>query len=154
VDKIIIKIEGAKEMEQALLALGTRIAGNIGNNALRAGAKPIVAEAKRLAPRSKKGRRGRIAPKVRAQLVSSGISTMLEIRIGVGRPWGSIAHLLEFGHVSKNQFGGPYGFVAPVPFLRPAMDTRRAQALNEIGRVLAKGINDNVNALRAKGKIL
>jgi hypothetical protein len=87
-----------------------------------------------------------------AQLVPAQADGVL-IKIGVARPWGSIAHLLEFGHLSKNQFGGPYGFVAPVPFLRPAMDTRRAQALNEIGRILAKGINDNVNALRVKGKI-
>jgi HK97 gp10 family phage protein len=152
-EKIIVKIEGAQEMERALKQLGVRIARNVANNALRAGAKLIVAEAKRLAPRSKKGRKGRIAPKVMAQLVKAGADEV-EIRIGVGRPWGSIAHLLEFGHVSKNQYGGPYGFVAPVPFLRPAIDTRRAQALNEIGRVLAKGITDNVNALRAKGKIL
>jgi HK97 gp10 family phage protein len=153
-EKITIKIEGALEMERALKELGKRIARNVANNALRAGAKPIVAEAKRLAPRSKRGRKGRIAPKIRAELVQSAASDAVLIHIGVGRPWGSITHLLEFGHVSKNQFGGPYGFVAPVPFLRPALDTRRAQAINEIGRVLAKGINDNVAALRVKGKVI
>jgi HK97 gp10 family phage protein len=152
-EKIIVKIEGALEMERAMKELGVRIARNVSNNALRAAAKPIVDEAKRLAPRSKRKAKGRIAPKIKAQLVKADAPDKVEIRIGVGRPWGSIAHLLEFGHLSKNQFGGPYGFVAPVPFLRPAIDTRRAQAINEMGRVLAKGINDNINALRSKGKL-
>lgn len=139
-------------MEKALKTLGVRIARNVANNALRAGAKLVVAEAKRLAPRSKRKGKGRIAAKIRAQLVPAAADGVL-IKVGVARPWGSIAHLLEFGHVSKNQFGGPYGFVAPVPFLRPALDTRRAQALNEIGRILAKGINDNVVALATKAKL-
>lgn len=150
------KLTGAREMEKALFALGHQVAGRIGTNALRAGAKPIVAEAKRLAPKSKRGRggrgRGRIGKHIFAVVVPTTNKHLIIIKIGVRAPYGKLAHLLEFGHVSKNQYGGPYGFVPAYPFLRPAMDARAAAAIREIGRVLASGINSAISKINAGTK--
>lgn len=146
VGKIIFQIRGAKEMENLLKQLGPRVAQRVGNNALRAAAKPIVDEAKRLAPRRKRGKVGKLQRLIRSELVGSVARNTLEIVIGVARPRGSIAHLLEFGHVGKNQYG-VWGYVRAYPFLRPAMDTRAHQALWIMGRVLASGIDAQVRAL-------
>lgn len=148
-ERITFTIKGAKEMEDLLKKLGPAVSRRVGNNALRAAAKPIVDEARRLAP---KGKTGNLKRSIKAELSGVGDARdALLIKIGVRRPTGAQAHLIEFGHYAKNQYGGPYGFVSAQPFLRPAMDTRARQALTEMGRVLAKGIEDQAMRLD-KGK--
>lgn len=145
--KITFTIKGAREMENLLKQLGPAVARRVGNNALRAAAKPIVDEARRLCPKGRKRVKGKtLSQSIRAELFGTGNNGALLIKIGASRPAGSHAHLLEYGHRIANQYG-EWGFQPAQPFLRPAMDARAQAALREMGRVLAKGIDDQARAL-------
>ena len=144
---ITFTIKGAKEMENLLKQLGPAVARRVGSNALRSAAKPVVDEAKRLAPVGKGKKKNRLKTSIRAELWGTGNSSSLLIKIGAQRPHGSHAHLLEFGHHSYNQHGGPYTFVPARPFLRPAMDSRAKDAIDRLGEVLGNGIDSQAQKL-------
>jgi HK97 gp10 family phage protein len=121
VGKVEFTIRGAKEMEAALKELGPQVANRLGDRALRAAARPIVREAKRLVPKDSRAlMRSITVVKGRAH------NNVREIKI---------AHLVEFGFVHK---GGDS--VAARPFIRPAMDSQAATALTAMAEDLAKGI--------------
>ena len=147
-DRITFTIKGAKEMENLLKQLGPAVARRVGTNALRSAAKIVVDEAKRLAPVGKGKKKIRLKTAIRAELWGTGKnSSSLLIKVGAARPYGSHAHLLEYGHHSYNQYGGPYTFVAARPFLRPAMDSRAKDALDRLGEVLGNGIDAQAKKL-------
>lgn len=150
-DAILYKITGAEELEEWLKALGPTIARRVANNALRAAAKPIVDEARRLCPKDRKRRKGlkTLSQSIRAELTSSGADDAANITIGASRPEGSHSHLIEFGHRIVNQYG-EWGFVPPQPFLRPAMDARAAQAIKIMTSAIAKGIEDQARSMAKK----
>jgi HK97 gp10 family phage protein len=130
VGKVEFTIRGAKEMEAALKELGPQVANRLGDRALRAAARPIVREAKRLVPKDSRAlMRSITVVKGRAQ------NNVREIKIGFKKPRSRIAHLVEFGFVHK---GGDS--VAARPFVRPAMDSQAAAALTAMAEDLAKGI--------------
>src|SRR3990167_281823 len=130
-------IKGAAEMENLLRQLGPKVAAKVGDKALLAGAKHIVQEAKRLVQK----KTGRLAKNIASQLKRNwGRVDERVIAIGVRKPVSRIFHLIEFG-TSR---------AAAHPFMRPAMDSQAENALNEMGRVLAKGIEDEAAKL-AKG---
>ncbi len=136
---IEFKITGAKEMERLLKELGPNVASRVGDKALRAGAKPIVAEAKRLVPVKTGALRKAITVAVQRRRKGPGERVVL---IGFKRPESRRAHLTEFGTVN-----------APAqPFLRPALDSKAGEALNEVGRVLGKGITDEALKLAKPGR--
>jgi len=119
-------IRGAKEMERVLKKLGPQTAARVGDKSLRAGAKVIVDEAKRLAPVLYGDLRKSIA-------VGPGKSSdpgERVVLIGFKRPESAIAHLVEFGTAHS----------PAQPFMRPAMDTRAGEALDAMGEIMAKGI--------------
>jgi HK97 gp10 family phage protein len=120
-------IEGAVEMERLLKELGPAVASRVGDLALKAGAAPIVEEAKRLVP----VRSGKLRDSITAEVERkrNGDSERL-VLIGFKRPTSAIAHLVEFGTVHS----------AARPFMRPALDAKAEEALNEMGRVLGEGI--------------
>ncbi len=124
---IDFEIKGAKEMERLLRELGPNVASRAGDRALRAGAKPIVAEAKRLVPVKTGELRDSII--VVGERRRKGDNERVVV-IGFKMPGSRRAHLTEFGTVH-----------APAqPFMRPALDSKGGEALNETGRVLGKGI--------------
>lgn len=125
--RVDFKIEGAAEMERLLKELGPRTASKAGAAALRAGAKPIVKEAKRLVPKDTRQLEKSITTKTERQ--SSGVDYR-SVLIGFRQPRSRIAHLIEFG-TSK---------MPARPFMRPALDGKAKDALDEMGRVLGERI--------------
>lgn len=133
-------------MENLLRQLGPRPANRSGDKALRAAAKPIIETAKLLAPVKTGALRKSITykPNTSVRSQKSGERSGL---IGIRKPAGSHAHLLEFGHMAPN---GTH--VAPRPFMRPAFDANYEAALNELGRVLGDAIEKEALALKKGGK--
>lgn len=132
--RVDFAIKGAKEMERLLKELGPNVAARVGDQALRAAAKPIVEEMKRLVP-------------VRTGALRDSIIVLSEKRrkgdnervvlIGFRPPVSRRAHLVEFGTAhSKAE-----------PFIRPALDGQAGAALEEMGRVLARGIDREARKL-------
>lgn len=127
VGQITFEIRGAKEMENLLKELGPRVAGRIGDRALKAAAKIIIREAKRLVPI----RTGSLKRSIVG--VSSGrgrAANQRLVQIGFRKPVSRRAHLTEFGtrHSSAK------------PFMRPALDSQHSAALTAMVEVLADGI--------------
>jgi HK97 gp10 family phage protein len=126
--KTDFKIQGAKAMEQALQALGPKAAGQVGGNAVRAGARVLVKEAKRLVPVDT----GRLRDSIKVVTLKKNKRGANEVGAVVGfeKPASRIAHLVEFGtsHSSAQ------------PFMRPAMDSQKEAILSAIGKTLADGI--------------
>lgn len=133
-----LKIEGAKELREALLELPKRIAKDAVRRALRKAADPIAQEAKSLAPVKTGKLRDRIA-------VSSTLSRRQrrqrrkqgEVEIFIGAGPSRQAHLIEFGTGPRYQRNGKYvGQIAPRPFLRPAWEGGKRQALETFSKLL------------------
>jgi HK97 gp10 family phage protein len=138
-NRISFEIKGAREMENLLKQLGPRPAAVAGDAALRAAAKPIIAEAKRLVPKRTKALMRSItaAPNTRKRRPGER-----EYFIGFKRPISARAHLTEFG-TSRSPAS---------PFMRPAMDTRARQALLEMGRILGVSIEKEAEKLLKRGR--
>jgi HK97 gp10 family phage protein len=127
VGKVTFEIRGAKEMEDLLKELGPNIASRIGDRALKAGAKPIIREAKRLCPKQSGELRKSIAGQVVKRPRQNDERVVL---IGFKPPASRRAHFIEFG-TSHN---------AAKPFMRPALDSQHGQALTAMAETLADGI--------------
>lgn len=121
------KIRGAKEFEKLLKALGPKVAGKVADAALRAGAKPILAEAKRRVPKRTRTLERALAAQLEKRRAGKD---QRNIFIGARSPVSRRAHLTEFGTVHS----------AAQPFLRPAVDTKANEAIAEMGKVLGDGI--------------
>lgn len=153
-DIIKIEIKGAKEMERLLRELGSRAAAKIGVQALRAGAKPIIGAAKQaLQDVSKTGNLANsidvkiLKPKKNGEFINAAIGPIWKkipdpTRAGGFDNPGRRAHLTEFGTSHS----------AAHPFMRPAVDTQHQQAIDEMGRVLGKGIEREALKLAKPGK--
>jgi len=125
VGKVTFKIEGAKEMEALLKDLGPKVATRLGDKALRAAAKPIIQEAKRLVP----VRTGQLKRSI-VGVGGKNKQTEREVLIGFKPPASRRAHFTEFGTRHS----------AAHPFMRPALDARAQDALNAMVDTLAEGI--------------
>ena len=141
VGKISFKIEGLKEVEAALKKLGPELAEQAGDNALRAMAKPIIQDARRLAPR----RSGKYAKAIGFALTRKrGGQNERTGMIGVKSPWSRLAHLLEFGHRARDG-----SHVAARPHLRPALDARVQDSIKAGADALASNLRSVVEKLAA-----
>jgi HK97 gp10 family phage protein len=118
----MLKFTIKDDLSKRLRELGPKIARKHGRKAVRAGAKPVLDEARR-----------RVA-------VDTG-ALKKSLRIVSAKPRGSTvgaqvrslaphAHLVEFGTVK----------MAAQPFLRPALDARAQEALDRMGAVIADAI--------------
>lgn len=136
--KIEFKIEGALEMERLLKQLGPEVASRVGDQAVRAAAKPIVEEAKRLVPVDTGRLRDSIT--VVTERKRKGDNERVAL-IGFEKPVSRRAHLTEFG--TKH--------AAARPFMRPALDSKVGEALGEMGKVLARGIDREAKKLAKPG---
>lgn len=126
VGKVTFGIKGAKELEQILKDLGPRIASRLGDKALRAAARPIVKEAKRLVPK----RTGELRRSITAVRGKGGGQNERVVQIGFKRPASRRAHLIEYG-TSRSK---------PQPFMRPALDSQASNALRAMQDELAGGV--------------
>lgn len=121
---VSFKLRGAKELEQMLKALGPRVAIGMGGRAVRAGARPIIKDAKARVPK----RTGELRRSIAAQKQRG--SAMPTVLIGFRPPVSRRAHLVEFGTSHS----------AAKPFMRPALDSQHQNALREMLEILARGI--------------
>lgn len=131
--EVTFQIKGAAEMEALLKELGPQIANKVGDQSLRAAAKVIVEEAKRLVPVLS----GELRDAIRARVQRPRSENTRVLLIGFERPTSARAHLTEFGTAHS----------AAKPFMRPAMDAKASAALDEMGKVLARGITREAKKL-------
>lgn len=127
VGKVTFTIKGVKQMEELLKQLGPRVACRIGDRALRAAAKPIIKEAKRLVPRRSGELRKSISGVV---LKRTDQNNQRVVLIGFRPPTSRRAHFTEFGTSHS----------PASPFMRPAIDTQQQAALTALADTLADGI--------------
>jgi HK97 gp10 family phage protein len=129
-------IDGAEELARALRELGPRTANKAGDKALKAGAAPIVARAKELAPKRTGDYAKAITAKLDTRINRRGTGGRV-IHIGVLKPKSRILHLLEFG----------YANVPAQSHFRKAMDTEPQNALNAMSDVLRDTVRTEVREL-------
>lgn len=121
-----LKISGGPELEAALRELGNKIAGRLGINAVRAGARVIAATARAKVP----VRTGRLKKSLRIfddRELSRLRGSERAAYAGTREPYG---HLVEFGTAHS----------AAKPFLRPALDEAGQAAIDRMTDNLASGI--------------
>lgn len=153
--KVAFRIEGAKELDDLLKQLPGRTAGRIGSNALRAGARVIRDEAKRVVPVDT----GDLRDSIKVITGRADRRTQRIVHVGSFGPDSRLAHLVEFGtavHRITAKAGKVLAYISgfqrvfarsvlhpgakPQPFLRPAGDAKAREALDTMGDVLGVGI--------------
>jgi HK97 gp10 family phage protein len=130
--EVTLRITGAKELEASLRSFGSSFASRLGNKALKAGAQPIVEEAKRLVP----VRTGALRDSITAVVSRDHEQAQRKVKVGFKYPAARRAHFTEFGT----------RYQPAQPFLRPALDTEAQTAIDEITRVLEDGLDTEVLA--------
>jgi HK97 gp10 family phage protein len=134
-----IKFSGGPQLETALKELGGEIAGRLGSNSVRAGARVIAAEARRKAPVGATGNLKRSITTVedRDARLARG-----KQRIAYAGSKLFYARFVEFGTVHA----------AAKPFLRPALDESAQAAVDKLTDNLGKGIERETVKYRGRGK--
>lgn len=131
-------IVGAAELEWALKKLGEKIGNKVLDAALRAGARPIVKEAKRLVPvRSGELKRSITVRKATKRQRRRGFG---EIFIGFRGEVSRRAHLSEFGTVHSRAD----------PFMRPALDAKAQEAIDIVGKQIGSRVEKAAAELAGK----
>jgi len=141
-NNISFEVQGLKELEQALLEIGSSASGKALFASLMAAGLPIQKEAKKLAPkatkpyyRHKKTKKALVQPGGlrksigRKRIKDSGLGSSATVGIS-WRGSGFYGRFIEFG-TSKN---------AAQPFLRPAFDANKEEALTIFKQKLAENI--------------
>jgi HK97 gp10 family phage protein len=150
-----VKVEGLRELREALVRkIPAEMQGKVLQSALTAGARPIVNEAKTRVPR----RTGRLAKAIYSRRNREGSNGVREERVITVRQGGRrdrdgyYWRWIEFGRgvvqiargvlgtPGKGFFGREVKAVPARPFLRPAFENRKTDALEAIRVRLAKGI--------------
>lgn len=129
------KFDGGLQLAAGLKQLGPAIAGKVGDQALRAGAKVIVQDAKDRVPVLSGELRDAIDTRVEKK---SRPEDARKIEIGFRPPVSRRAHLTEFGTAHS----------AAQPFLRPALETKGEDALKAIAGVLERGVDREAKKLK------
>lgn len=142
-----IKIKGAVELQNFLNQLPAKIEANIMRGALRAGAKPIVEEARKNAPVGEPSESAKIKYKVYAGALRDSIRLSARINRRDGNITASIkaggkvrrtgatvfyAHFSEFGtrpHSLSEKGESTHPGTQPKPFMRPALDGQSEAAI-------------------------
>ena len=167
---ITVQVSGLKELDEALGQLPKATAKNVLKRTLEKAAAPIVEEAKQLVPvysgphkenvvsgalrdsivastktkntvgnaeysaamRDGLGKEAARAALISARRAASGAGSFVQLFIGPARGKGVIryAHIVEFGSISQS----------PHPYMRPAWDARKDEALSIIKDELANQI--------------
>lgn len=137
VGEVKIDISGAREIEQVLKQLPPRVAKQVVERSLRAGARVIVKEARAKVRR----RTGMLAKSIAVAKTKRGDRGGAgRIFIGFRPPHSRRAHLTEYGTRHSRAF----------PFMRPAIDTKGAEAIDKIGQTLGQGVERVATELAGK----
>jgi HK97 gp10 family phage protein len=140
---VTMEFKGGKQLEAVLLQLPEAIRGEILQQALVAGADPVRTAAADNA-RTRRWPRRRpesvaLADSIKITLGAQD-ATHAEVDVGTKK---RTAHLVEFGHakvVGRGNDRVTIGQVPAYPFLRPALDEHKEEALDRIGEALGKEI--------------
>ena len=149
--QVELNVVGAEHLDMALKELGRSTARTVLRGALRKAARPIAKEAALLAPRSGDGEGKPLADSmvIRTRLTKwqryvarqrGDPEHFAVVYVGPAVPH---AHLVEFGHVlvkGRGENRRVIGFVGPTPYLRPAFESRKKEALE----ILRKAIWANI----------
>lgn len=157
-DRVLMTLHGAAELEAALRELPFRLAKSTLRRALLLAAVPMVDAARANAPTNRLKARTQLGSQLsrrqRAQAgrgqrgPKSGTYTVLAY---VGQRPSRHAHLLEFGSGPRYNKKGQYRGVMPItPFLRPAFDSTAPEVLNRFGRILGVEIERAAVRLRKR----
>lgn len=133
----VVHVDGFEALNKALRSVGNRTGGLVLEKAAEAGAKFIVDEAKRLAPKKS----GALASGITAQVGRMQVGRV-QINISYNkRQW--YGKLVELGHALKRKRGGKtVGHVPAKPFLRPALDAKAEAAKDAVGASLRASLRD------------
>jgi len=123
-------VEGLKELEAKLVALGGVAGIKVLRGALMDAAKPIVKAAKENVPEDSGELRDSI--RRRAFVRRSGLSAV-DVYVGPMKPEGWYAHIIEFEYGASN--------IRAQPFLRPAFDQEVFNVIRIFSERLAKRID-------------
>jgi HK97 gp10 family phage protein len=145
------EVQGLKELDQKLVELGKKSARKVMRAAVRSAGSPILKAAKGLAKRI--GDSGVLARSLKSKVKAYGGTIVAIIgpdhfAVGTGSDGRrqvptKIAHLVEFGtrpHVQPDRGGVIHPGSRQQPFMRPAWDTKKNEALAVIQRRVAEGI--------------
>lgn len=139
---ITIKMEGFKELEDALRKLPQEIAGKVMREALKRASRPMADEAKRRAPRSSDpGPQGHMADSidVRTMRVTPDGSYDVETHLWIGPDRDHFYGLFsEFGTVRQSAR----------PFMRPAFDGLAEETIKQFGNELGDSIERAARRLK------
>jgi HK97 gp10 family phage protein len=150
-----IKIEGAKELEAALLALPQTMAKGAVRRALW-NSLPVMVDAMRDEapdPRLRRTLQRSRSLSKRARREARGMFKRGEIKMHVGAVPSRLAHLFEFGTVPRYTKKGVYrGRMVPQPYLRPGFDQSARQVLDRFGGEMRLAIEREVKRLARQRK--
>lgn len=136
------ELRGMGDLKRKLSRLPSEVAQSVARPALLKAAKPIVDEARRRAPRLS----GRGAAAIEAASRRQGWHEFtVAVGPSVGTKWsrrdGFYLLFAERGTVPRQtKAGANKGRMTRRPFLRPALDTKRREAVEIARRELARGI--------------
>ena len=157
---ISVKVTGLKELQDALAKLPLEIQKRPLRSAVSAGAKVIVDEAKRLAPQGETGnlRKALYRYRSRSQSAPGKETFLVGVRKGK-KDYADTAKNRRLNRVGKKytvegeayywrflEFGTSK--MAAKPFLRPAFESRKNNALEVIQKKLADAIEKTANKLK------
>lgn len=134
-DGMSIKVEGLKELERKLLGMSPKLAKNGLRSAVAAGSRVIMAEAKKNVPVDTGTlRRAIFMKQIREASSNSKQTYFVGVRKGKGERKknrdGWYFHFVEFGTVK----------MPAQPFLRPAFEAKKTDAVEVIKRRLAERV--------------
>jgi len=147
-----IKIEGAQEIQEALLSLPDKVSKKFMAKALRKGAEPVLAQAKATCPVAKYTARGYSTKKEHRVKNEKGkmVGSYIRVKPGYGRDQLNISTSQRDGetraivgtgdayYLNMQEWGTEK--MKPHPFLAKALETKAPEATERIAAELKKNI--------------
>ncbi|MEM6560039.1 MAG: HK97-gp10 family putative phage morphogenesis protein [Planctomycetota bacterium] len=137
-----LHLQGDRALQKALRKLGDKAARKVSRSAVSAAATPVAKAARRNAPKESGLLRKSIGRRVRTYTERGTVIALVGPRRnfsgeheGERRVPANYAHLVENGHLAPDG-----SFVPPKPFLRPALDASKGEAMNKLRQKTAEGI--------------
>lgn len=152
-----MKVSGLKEIEQMMKKLPKRNQKKIKRQALRQGGDVIREEQRKnidQIPNENLGASGKERFKKSVGIVTSK-SRLFESKVYVGPRYANVkhtapdAHLIEFGTEDRYTKDGAYrGRIEATPFVRPAWEAKKRQAVEDTRRALVERTINEAKKLR------
>ncbi|QDV56513.1 HK97 gp10 family phage protein [Rosistilla oblonga] len=143
--KVNVTIDESGDVDRLLQTMPDVLQHKQLPKALRAGAKPIIRDAKQRV--SQPGYPGDKPGKEPLKNTIHAVIRKYEYTsiavVGCTWPDGNHGWLVEFGHDITRTKGGPvFGHVPPYPFMRPAIDATRSEVAGSVLLVLQMGVRE------------